>query len=638
MIALSFTTKALLVEAPDKLGEEILSSPLHRLFLRGQMDAKFNENSATWEILWEHSKGEQLEKLIAHLKKYQIPYNLDAECSSLIADLESARGEFYSILKAGLMAKKKLPKNNEDSLLASLSPTFKRRLTQHQLHAVYHLTAIRNGANFSVPGSGKTSILLAYYHLLRSVGAVEAILVIGPASCFEPWEREYKLCFGRSPSSIRVAGNTRGKRREIYSQHKDYELILSTYHTAARDVQDIIRVLSRRKYLVVLDESHNIKRPQGGKLAEAVIRFSEFSERRVILTGTPMPNGLADLWSQFTFLWKNMLPLGTVDNFLRDIEKKDPKEALKSVRHSVLPLFFRITKSQLGLPRPRFIIVKCELSKLQGRIYRGIAAKFLSQAEERPEDRDSLREWRRARAIRLLQVAVNPGLLCCARNEFSLSAMNLTNLPMGSAIEHYADYEIPDKILKCTQIAKNLVKKGKKIIIWSSFVHNLLMLEELLKDLIPVVVYGEIPYSATDADELTREKLIAKFKTDPDCRVLIANPAACAESISLHMACHDAIYLDRSFNCAHYLQSLDRIHRLGLKPNDIVTYYLLKSLDTIDEIVHDRLEEKARNMREVTEGALPGEIAGFWSDDLGGEEDTDLDLVENHIKLVASKP
>ena len=118
--------------------------------------------------------------------------------------------------------------------------------------------------------------------------------------------------------------------------------------------------------------------------------------------------------------------------------------------------------------------------------------------------------------------------------------------------------------------------------------------------------------------------------------MLIANPAACAESISLHKVCHHAIYLDRSFNCAHYLQSLDRIHRLGLGPNEKTNYYLLLSSHTIDEVVHLRLKDKMEKMRRVIESDLPGVIPGYWTEDLGEEEKIDFDLVEDHIRDLCS--
>jgi hypothetical protein len=83
--------------------------------------------------------------------------------------------------------------------------------------------------------------------------------------------------------------------------------------------------------------------------------------------------------------------------------------------------------------------------------------------------------------------------------------------------------------------------------------------------------------------------------------VLVANPAACAEGISLHTVCHHAIYLDRTYNAAQYLQSEDRIHRLGLQPGTETTIEILHSPDTVDDSVMRRLNYKVGKMADVLE-------------------------------------
>ena len=98
------------------------------------------------------------------------------------------------------------------------------------------------------------------------------------------------------------------------------------------------------------------------------------------------------------------------------------------------------------------------------------------------------------------------------------------------------------------------------------------------------------------------KKIIDKFH-EVDCpyKVIIANPFAVGESISLHQACHNAIYLERNFNAAMYMQSKDRIHRYGLNDDDVINYHFLLTKDTIDEIIHRRLIEKENRMLDITE-------------------------------------
>ncbi|GAG69636.1 unnamed protein product, partial [marine sediment metagenome] len=105
--------------------------------------------------------------------------------------------------------------------------------------------------------------------------------------------------------------------------------------------------------------------------------------------------------------------------------------------------------------------------------------------------------------------------------------------------------------------------------------------------------------------EFNREQQIRQFKETRGPALLLANPAACAESISLHKVCHHAIYLDRTFNCGQYMQSLDRLHRIGLQHGEIVTYHLIIAQQTIDETIDRRLAEKQEGMLRLLEDELP---------------------------------
>jgi SNF2 family DNA or RNA helicase len=80
---------------------------------------------------------------------------------------------------------------------------------------------------------------------------------------------------------------------------------------------------------------------------------------------------------------------------------------------------------------------------------------------------------------------------------------------------------------------------------------------------------------------------------------MVANPAAASEGISLHTICQNAIYVDRTFNAAHYLQSEDRIHRLGLRKDQVPMIEILECRATIDEVVRLRLGVKVDRMSTV---------------------------------------
>ena len=98
---------------------------------------------------------------------------------------------------------------------------------------------------------------------------------------------------------------------------------------------------------------------------------------------------------------------------------------------------------------------------------------------------------------------------------------------------------------------------------------------------------------------MNREEEIERFRNDPHCNVLLSNPATLGEGISLHHECHDAVYVDRDFAAGKYLQSLDRIHRLGLSPDIETRVTILSSPDTIDDVVNARLGEKLEFMGSI---------------------------------------
>jgi len=614
----------------DGIEGSFLNKPLHKIFLKNVLNGVVDINSGDYYI--PEGTIDNLLIIINHLKKYSLPYDIDDGCEELLEIKSREESEFKDIITQSLRSKSSIDDVDIEELKLKLLPEFTRILTRKQYQAVNHLLSVKNGANFSVPGSGKTSIALAYYHLLRKFKIVDRLFIIGPASIFEPWESECKACFKEIPRIVRIAGNQKSIRKTIYLTIQKNEVFLNTYHSAARDIKEIKALLKQRNFLLILDESHYVKRPTGGKLSDTILELSKYATRRVILTGTPMPNGLSDLWSQISFLWIDRLPLGTANQYLRKVSTGEIDSTFNLVKAKVNPFFFRITKTQLGLPKPRFFLQKYKLAPLQSLIYRGVAIRFLSELDISNKDKQVLREIRRARSIRLLQIASNPSLLRTKCEDFLVPPFDSKGMDISDIINDYPTLEIPSKILKVVELVENLVQKKEKVIIWSMFVHNLFMLKKLLNQYNPVVIYGGIPYSKEDEVEISRENLINKFKKDPDCHIFIANPAACAESISLHMICHNAIYLDRSFNCAHYIQSMDRIHRLGLSEHDIINYYILVAEDTVDEVVDMRLNQKIENLNNLLEGELPGAIPGYWSNDLGDEEDSDYDFVDNHIR------
>jgi len=573
-----------------------------------------------------------LTETVSFLKDENIDFELGEGATVLVDKTRASYVHFQESKTTGLNVKR------GDYTLPSI-PNFVRKLQPYQECSVAHLLTVGNGANFSVPGSGKTTIAYAVYAILKERKEVEKILVIGPRSCFQPWEEEYLQCFNISPKGARLAGNLSG-RMLIYTNSNNYELFLSTYNTASNDIPYLIDLCKRHRMLVVLDESHYVKRFKGGIWAPTVLDLAEHATRRIILSGTPAPNDFLDLWTQITFLWPEKYVLGEKEQFEALSESNNAAELIQEL---ISPFFVRIAKETLSLPKPHFNVIDVPMAPIQKRIYSTLAIKTLEELQHPPEDRRQLRQWRKAKMVRLIQASTNPSLLARYSEEFRVPPLSDEGISILQMIDRYPEFEVPGKITKLLEMISAFMQENKKVIVWTNFIFNIRMLEKKFQELgiAYARVYGAVPKDDTESIEDNREKEIKRFKETSSPMVLLANPQACAESISLHKICHDAIYLDRTFNCGLYMQSLDRIHRIGLKKDENVYYHLLVTDGSIDQVVHTRLLEKQRNMEEllsekIVVGSLEtdeGELEASEADEKKDFEEVCTDL-KRHFRKV----
>lgn len=542
--------------------------------------------------------GRSLSGVISFLESKKYLVSLTPDIESLV----TARARSGQHLSEARARGGEIHVNPPNSIVAI--PEFLRALKPYQVPAVAHLISVTHAANFSVPGSGKTTMVLAAYAYLKSINEVDKLVVIGPRSCFAPWEEEFEECFGRKPNSVRLTGSP-NERQGLYQLLKDKnsDFGLVTYSTAANDSALIASFLQESRTMLVLDESHYVKRLSGGVWANTVRDLAPLAHRRVALSGTPVPNGILDIWSQMTFLWPDPPLLGSRDQFKERVQRGGD-DIHEKIREELLPLFWRVKKSDVNLPPPTYHPLPVAMGPYQSAIYQALAAKVLADVVAQPAEREKLRRWRTAKMVRLLQAASNPSLLLERSDEFRLPPLSAAGLAVSEIIEKYSTFETPAKIDVAASLAEKIIARGEKVVIWSSFVHNLKTLEKRLKQFNPRVIHGSVPRDASEDMDVNRELLIRQFKTEDSYPLLIANPGACAESISLHRICKHAIYLDRTFNGAQYMQSLDRIHRLGLGENDKVHYYLITSVGTVDEIIDQRLVIKQARLTALLEGDL----------------------------------
>jgi SNF2 family DNA or RNA helicase len=365
--------------------------------------------------------------------------------------------------------------------------------------------------------------------------------------------------------------------------------------------------------MVVLDEAHKIKNADGGIWAQSVLTIAKYCVSRVVLTGTPIPNGFEDIFNLYNFIWpdKDIIKYHLFQ--LKDMTANRFDPRVKQLVDNISPFFIRIRKSDLHLPpatEHQPIIVK--MGDVQRSIYDFIENSYIDYFKEQETgNKDLASTLSKARFIRLLQTATNPELLKSPiekyyNDEGISSDLFIDDSEILSNIINYAEKEIPSKFIAVKELVESIILSGQKVIIWATFINTVKGLQSFLSDngISSKLLIGEIPVETDSIPQLfeTRESIIRDFH-DPNSefKVLIANPFAVAESISLHKVCHNAIYLERNFNASNFLQSKDRIHRVGLKPGTSTNYYYILSENSIDETVHTRLIEKERRMLDIIE-------------------------------------
>ena len=172
-----------------------------------------------------------------------------------------------------------------------------------------------------------------------------------------------------------------------------------------------------------------------------------------------------------------------------------------------------------------------------------------------------------------------------------------------SKIYNYQKIETPKKFVEVKKLLEEkILANNGKAIIWTIFIQNAKQLQEYLINncIASKLLIGEV-------EQTDREVIIDKFN-DPnnsEFQVVIANPFAVSESISLHKGCHNAIYMERDYNCSNFLQSKDRIHRYGLPENQETNYYYILSKDSIDGVINDKLREKIKRMEKIIDEDIP---------------------------------
>ena len=567
-------------------------------------------------------------KIIEIIEKYSSKNNIDFHVSKEVEEYIQKR-EIYinerSRVGLGIKSQTEEILEKYNSYRAVIDSQMVRKLREKQAWDSFFMFAMRKSANFSVPGSGKTSSVYGVFSFLSYKGLVDKIVMIGPRSSFISWKDEFYNCFGNKRKlelfNIQDYSNSRDKKNALlYKAVHKKNLLLFNYESLDSILEEVKNIIDD-KTLLVFDEVHKVKNPNG-KRAKNALKISYNARYTIALTGTPLPNSYLDI--------KNLLHILYHEEYndffgFGDAQLRIPSEYdIENINKKIKPFFCRTTKNQLEVPEVNpDIILPCKLSDKENKIFNILLLKYAKN--------------KLALIIRLLQLESNPKMLLKAISENQEDFSAILDTTSDPEDIDYVDYsqDIKDlinsfgkteKFNSCIQQAKQLNSEGKSVIIWCIFVDSI---RQLASQLEKEGISAGVIFGSTSEEE--RKNILNKFK-EKEIDVLITNPHTLAESVSLHSVCHDAIYYEYSYNLVHLLQSKDRIHRLGLKEGQYTQYYFLQSIFvtrdgfeySLDQKIYQRLLEKEKIMLD----AIDEDIL----ESLGSIED-DIEVIFKDLKL-----
>jgi SNF2 family DNA or RNA helicase len=557
-------------------------------------------------------------------KQNKIRITLDDAVKPLLAQVNQDTNAFQAATTAGFG-----PISAEELTARLAGGRFKRDLRGFQKDDLRHLLGLSHGANFSVPGAGKTTVAYAAYEAERLAGRVKRMLVIGPLSSFGSWQDEADESFSEPPTIHRFDGGT---------IPTDAEVVLVNYQRLATGYDHLARWVTAEPTLVILDEAHRMKRGWDGQWGTACLNLAYLAQRRDILSGTPAPQGPNDFVALIDYLWpgqaRRILPADA-------LVANPPPDASHRVAKAIKPLFVRTNKADLKLPEMTFNPLIVPLTGLHRDIYQALKNQYAGSLGMKPSTRRDF--WEMGRIVMyLLEAATNPKLLTAGSLESSdpdVFRHPPLEIPEGSELAElflrFPEFGTPEKFKELVKLINTNIERGRKTLVWSNFVRNLKTLERMLNAANPALIHGSVPPYAGPGQP-SRETAIEAFRHDEDCWVLLANPAAMSEGISLHRECHDAVYLERTFNAGQYLQSLDRIHRLGLPPDTKTRITFLITDETIDLAIDRRVRSKAKRLGEMLDDSDLESVALPNEEDYGPpvEDEADLAALFEHLRGV----
>ncbi|MBP5455381.1 MAG: DEAD/DEAH box helicase [Paludibacteraceae bacterium] len=385
-----------------------------------------------------------------------------------------------------------------------------------------------------------------------------ASLIVLPTSLLFNWQRE-KEKFAPELRSLTYSGSKRIRSKDVGRIFNHYDLIFTTYGILRNDI-DFIKDYTFE--CILLDESQNIKNPDSYNY-KTVVQVK--ANHHFVISGTPIENSLKDLWSQMNFANRNIFGSQAMFNkqFLLPIVKQKNEQKEKQLQQLIKPFILRRTKSEVATDLPPMIeqTILCEMTEEHRTIY------MREQSSMRNEFLDNVTNSNNSVALLAITAL--------------LRLRQLSNHPALVMPEYEGE---SSKMEEVVSRIESLRAEGHKVLVFSSFVKHLNLLESRLQQL-------DIRYEKLTGETTNREEIIQRFQTDKDIVCFLISLKAGGVGLNL-MAADYVFILDPWWNLAAEIQAINRAHRIGQDKTVMVYRFIMAG--TIEEKIQNLQNSKSK--------------------------------------------
>ena len=424
---------------------------------------------------------------------------------------------------------------------------------RHYQQDGFHWLALMKSIGFGAlladdMGLGKTVQIIALLEYFRQQGRYKALLII-PASLIGNWQKELDRFAPNIHYAVLHAKNT-----EI---NDEVDLFITTYGMARR----LEHLNNQRWDLLILDEAQAIKNP-GTAQTKAIKQLD--ASFKIAMTGTPIENKLADLWSLFDFL--NAGLLGTAKEFSTYAKNIKENGSYAKLRNVVNPFILRRLKTDKSiindLPDKVEIKAYTTLTSKQAILYRGL----VQDLEHQLETTEGIQRKG------MVLAAITKFKQICNHPDQYLGQSTYKNTASG-------------KFEKLQEICETIYEKRERVLVFTQFKE----MTEPLADFLSLIFErkGLVLHGGTTAKK--RTEMVEQFNGVDYVPFMVLSLKAGGVGLNLTAANH-VIHFDRWWNPAVENQATDRAFRIGQTKNVMVHKFI--TAGTIEEKIDAMIAEK----------------------------------------------